>query len=441
MGGLLLSLGEFAEAESYFKQALDIRRNALGEKHPFTSFSYGDLSLLHAARGEWTEAGATADQARRIVRRHVSRVLPNLSSREQARFLATKDEGPFHAALSLGLRRASDPRLTLLAAEWLLNGKAVAQEALAQRALLARQSTDAAEQTTVKELLSLRSQLATLTLSTPEPSKATAHRVQLQELARREEQLTRRIAERNGETFQTDPWVDVAAVRQRLSPDAVLVDIARFKVRDFDATGQKERWHPARYVAWVIPAAAKRQAVTIIDLGDADRIDQATQQVREAMQVAIGTAGTISQQGEPEAESKLRQPLEQLAKLVLEPIVDEVGDAKQLLLSPDAALWLVPWGRTTISRWSLCHRAVPAQLFSQRSGSRCPEGDKVDNLSAHDHGRPQLRFEPHRGASRHTSRVSQASTRTGQPRCAPRTRAGDIHLETTQSGTTSLHSR
>ena len=43
------------------------------------------------------------------------------------------------------------------------------------------------------------------------------------------------------------------------------------------------------------------QAAKIVDLGEADKIDAAIQQVRKSMQAAMRKKGTINQQGEQEA--------------------------------------------------------------------------------------------------------------------------------------------
>ena len=337
-------MGDFVAARQCYEQALAIRRQALGEKHPDTAHSLGALAALQAASGEWEHAAANYDQARRIARRHVTRVLPSLSVKLQLKFLEAQDMGGFYHSLSLGVLRAADPQLASLSAGWLLNGKAVAQEALTQRTLLARQSSDPAIGATLKELSELRSQLATLTLSTPEPGQEAARFNQLDELEQREVALSRHMAEANGDVFRTDPWVEVASVRRAMPADAVLVDISRFKVRNFEAKGQEEGWLQARYAAWLIPSASSQEEIRIMDLGEAEKIDQAVQEVRNVLQAALGRQGTISLQGEPKAEKLQQESLKQLAKLVLEPLVQEIGDAKEIVLSPDAALWLVPWG-------------------------------------------------------------------------------------------------
>jgi hypothetical protein len=63
-----------------------------------------------------------------------------LSEREQLKFLARNDRDALHASLSVILKRPADAGLAERTAGWLLNGKAVAHEALAQQALLARRA-------------------------------------------------------------------------------------------------------------------------------------------------------------------------------------------------------------------------------------------------------------------------------------------------------------
>ena len=366
--------GNYVAARQYHERALAIRKEILGEGHMDTMMSFHNLSGLEAASGRWEHAAQYEDQARRIMRRHVARVLPSLSARQQANFLWAKHEGPFHMALSMALLRAADPRLAAMSSGWVLNGKAVAREALSQIALLSRESNDPTVANAVEELLTLRRQLATLTLSTPKSGQQAAHRIRLEQLEQQDETLTRRIAEANGKAFQPDPWVEMAAVRRALPADAVLIDIARFWFYDFKAKEKENWWQPPRYAAWVLRAANNQQPVEIIDLGEADKIDQAVQEVREALQAAPGRQGTISLQGEPEAEKLLQEPLQQLAKLVLEPIVNQIGGAKEIVLSPDAALWLVPWGalpladgRYAIEEYQIRYVVSGRDLVAQRA--------------------------------------------------------------------------
>ncbi len=126
------SYGDYPAARPYLEQSLAIRKEVLGDKHPDTAVRsiawdvccsrcttiggpatsgavigsarssgraspgthdrFNDLATLAAAIDEWPEAAQDFDQARRVIRRHVSRVLPGLSQREQLNFLQINDQ-------------------------------------------------------------------------------------------------------------------------------------------------------------------------------------------------------------------------------------------------------------------------------------------------------------------------------------------------------------
>src|SRR5258708_8689225 len=53
---LLSNEGKYGEAESLYRRALDIRENALGERHPEMATSLDNLALLLSNEGKYGEA-------------------------------------------------------------------------------------------------------------------------------------------------------------------------------------------------------------------------------------------------------------------------------------------------------------------------------------------------------------------------------------------------
>ena len=337
--------GNFAAARPLYEQSLAIRRQTLGDRHPTTAGACADVATLEAAAGNWTAAAKMMDEFRRIVRRHVASILPGMSEREQLAFLAVEDQRAFYASLSLGLTRREDKSICARSATWLLNGKAIAQESLADRARMALDSRDPQAAATVKQLQDVRRKLATLGMAAPGRGEEQARNELLARLEADEQALSKRLAGASGEPFVEDPWVEIDAVQAALPADGALVDIARFETFDFHGKPYQFRYSPARYVAWIIRPAGKGN-VTIVDLGPAEPIDAAVAAVQHAMQAAMGNGsdGLIVQQGEVEAEAALRKPMAALASLILGPLLGELDRVKRLTISPDAALWLVPWG-------------------------------------------------------------------------------------------------
>ena len=155
------------------------------------------------------------------------------------------------------------------------------------------------------------------------------------------------LADVPGLSAPEDPWVATSAVRKGIPEGAVLVDIALFDVRDFHSVGKEEKFNPPHYAAWIVPPAGQ-SAVKVIDLGPADKIDAAVQTVRTALDRSLKEMRRSAEQNKPldngGQEKSLKTPLAALANLVLEPVLKAIPrDTRQLIVSPDSTLWLVPW--------------------------------------------------------------------------------------------------
>ena len=346
LGNVAADMADYPAARRYYEQALAIKREALGEKHPETALSEVNLAGVKAAAEDWHGAADDFEQARRIAREHLVRTLPALNEKEQLTYLQNEDDRQLHWSLSLGLARRDDSRVAAASAGWLLNGKAVAHEVLAQRATMAAQATDATSAELVKSLLAARSQLARLSLASAKPGQEAAYRQQVQALSQQEQDLSRQLGQATGRAEAGEPWVDLDKVRRALPSDALLVEITRFPVRNFQAKGKEPRSLPAHYAAWLIPAEGQG-GITVVDLGEAEKIEAAIQAAQQAMKAAMGAGGRpglIVQEGEPQAEQKVQEALAAVGRLAFDPLVPHFGKAERLILSPDASLWLIPWG-------------------------------------------------------------------------------------------------
>src|SRR5205823_7843449 len=80
--------------------------------------------------------------------------------------------------------------------------------------------------------------------------------------------------------------------------------------------------------------------VRVIDLGPAAAIDRAVRAFREQMAEADRS---IAAQGERGAERQIREPLDELARLVLRPLLPHIGGKERWYVSPDGETWLVPF--------------------------------------------------------------------------------------------------
>ncbi|MCA9119995.1 MAG: CHAT domain-containing protein [Planctomycetaceae bacterium] len=135
-------------------------------------------------------------------------------------------------------------------------------------------------------------------------------------------------------------WTTVNAIQRHLEDDQALVEFARYREFDFGRLGSKYGWRPPRYVACVVPAKGQAK---IIDLGEAELIERAITAWRASLQESSGENGAINSFGEPEATVATQRIAQGFAKIVIDPVRDAIRSSKNLVICPDAALWLVPW--------------------------------------------------------------------------------------------------
>jgi len=338
LANLYKSQERYSDAEPLYQRCLAINEKFLGKEHPEVARALNNLAGLNVNQGKFADAARMETRIRQGTRQFLLRELPSLSVHEQQNFLESNEKWRFHSALSLAYRQAKDAAIIEQSAEWVLNGKAIALEAQTIRSRLEREVTDADGQAKLHEIQTIRAQEAALALNSKQPEAAVKQR-ELLEARRRE--LEKNLAQRSSTAAKlANPWVDLADIRKMIPADGILIDIARFRIDQFNPKTELNVFTPARYVAWVIPAAGAGD-LRIIDLGDAKTIDTAIQTARGALE------NTPDRLEKRESESKLEADVEAklavVAKLVFDPLKPHLGTAKKLILSPDGDLWLLPW--------------------------------------------------------------------------------------------------
>lgn len=332
LGTLYQKQGNPQKAEKSLKESLASSIRLFGEEHPSVADDYDTLSIVYVTMGNLRQATQLREQSRRSIRRHMARMLPGLSEKAQQTYLVANFRPAFTAALSLGLDQKEDSRTATLSAGWLLNGKSVAQEVLAEAALLS--STEVAP--LVSELRQVRDDIAKLTIQKSDDEE-TRRRVALANLETRQQQLQKQIADHGLGLNAADPWISASTLQGRLPFDSVFVNIARFEIAD--VTSLKKNRQPPRYAAWVIPAAGLGD-IQVIDLGTAEPIDSLVATLQQNIKAAVSQ---IPKTGEANAESTYQDSVAELSKAILQPLEPLFTDVGEIIISPDGELWNVPW--------------------------------------------------------------------------------------------------
>ena len=428
LAALYRALGAYDRAEPLFCQALEIKKKALGEWHPDYANSLNNLALLYQATNRPQQALTTLGRGMEIQQLNLRRVFAFSAEPAMRAYLDTVSYS-LDALLSMVLDgAATDPAAAETALTWTLRRKAVILETLcrfrdAQRRLA--QDPDLAQQ--AFHVRGLRQRLSDWTLNPPPGASPETLRHQMdawrQQADELEAGLNRALARH--EPPSARDGVDAAALRRRLPAGSALVELVRVDLFDFRATGKAPRWKPPHYFAFVLTAGAPAPP-RLIDLGEADAIDEAIAQVRQSVIDAGNdfrkTEGPRLPQVERTWEEGFRQVSQPLYQQVFAPLRAALGPATLIYLAPDGELNRLPFealvddqGRYLIETYRLAYLSSGRDLLQAHpqpgQGTVVFAGPDYDLGAARRHeaarapaGRPAVGADP--GPARAPSRAT-----------------------------------
>ena len=245
-------------------------------------------------------------------------------------------------------------------AEWIINTKGLANEMLAGRSVLIRGNIAPAAKAVLEKLHKVRSQLAGLSAGNLLQGTVGTRTDRINELFAIEAKLSaeagRLLA---GKTLFRD-WVSLADVRKRIAADSVVVEFARYRHVDplmyrhralklqypkgyQRGGGMKVQPAPFGdfYAAWVIPPAGKGD-VKFVPLGPASALDLAVKRLR--LQNASGADNNAV------VSRSLHRAVDRLSTLLMAKLEPALEPYKRWIVSPDSALWMVPFACLRSSR-------------------------------------------------------------------------------------------
>lgn len=391
LGAIHLRMGKTAEAEFFFKRALDIRRaygnphaialtlsqlsetyleldapdaarplaelalemaaQVLDENHPLIAQIQNVLGRIDALQGRDEAALDRFLQAQRIHLEIIDRLKGVTSEKQKLKFLATI-ERDYWTFLSLVATRLPDsPRAREAALDIVLRRKGVVLE-LQKSFQEAPLGDDADARGIFTELSAVRAEMSRMAYAEPD-GKGSDYKQRMAALATRKEALEGRLRKlQAGQAIQGNALqVDAASVAAGLPPGSALIEYVRLPIRSFD-TG-KGAWSREQYVAFVLnPAQSRRPALH--RLGDADAIDRAVLGFKQA--VSKPSLGAPAQSGEGQdkrgiaimtAGSGPRQDVLAPCKALRRLVFDALGKAaplpERLFIAPDSMLNVVPF--------------------------------------------------------------------------------------------------
>jgi CHAT domain-containing protein/Tfp pilus assembly protein PilF len=323
LGHLAYARHNFNAAEPLFQTAVDRQRKKLGRGHVQValSLSYLAATLVALDRGDqalplFTEAQGIAEQ----IIRNVGTTSTEARLESLLTFLRAQEEVVYSLLDEPKLRAKAAP--LALGVALLRKGRSIDESAARSRLL--HQKRDSQADAKVQELMALRTEIASQTVTGASGSGDVQKEMERVEAL--EQELARELTSLHGQTALPGLAKIVATVAKDLQGDDVLVEIVAYRRYDFHAKPKTPYWGDVRYTALLLDHEAK---VTAVPLGDAAKVDAAVK----------GFLAQITDEGSA-ADAKSG---EDLGKLVVDPLASAWKGAKRIYLSPDGQLNLVPF--------------------------------------------------------------------------------------------------
>jgi CHAT domain-containing protein len=378
----------YAEAERYYERASPILAATYGLTNPQMADFFASWSLLREAAGDVERAIELRAQSNEIEDSSLDVLMTSGTEDEKLRYTQKlrrhlEDTISLHAGI--GARSSSALRLALTT---ILRRKARVQGALADDIAALRQHFGPDERRLLDDLARTRASLGTLLLRAEE-ADPSGYRAQVLALSADERRLEAEISAKSAALRAVTAKVTIEAVQAAIPEGAALLEFVRYQ--PYDARAYSEigaKLGGPRYIVYVLTRTGEPRWTYVT--ANAHDVDTVVQQVRARIQ-------------EP-TKPWVYDAADRLDHLLMRRVNELLGGAREILISPDGALNLLPFGALVedghflIERWSftyltsgrdLLRLAAPRPSRSAPTIFANPTYDKADGppaASAKDRG-------------------------------------------------------
>jgi CHAT domain-containing protein/Tfp pilus assembly protein PilF len=370
--------GDYARAEALYRESLSAHEQKAAMSSPDVQETLYGLARLYALRGAAGEALKFQSRASELEEYYVGLNLGAGSEREKLAFLdklslRSARNISFHTRVAPGLAAARDLALTTV-----LRRKGRVQDVMSEGLAALRGRLAAEDRRLLDRLAEVTSGLAKLVLGGPQKTTAEDHRRQVEALEEERESLEAEVSRRSAGFYRQTRPATLDAVRQAIPEGAALVEFAVYRPFDPKKPDNEAAYGEPRYVAYVLRRGGE---VRWAELGEAKPVDAAIAAWREALR-------------DP-ARRDERRLARAVYERVMRPVRDLAGDATRLLLSPDGALNVIPFGaladeggRRLVERYALTCLTSGRDLLRMQAARESRSGPVV--LADPDFGEPPL---------------------------------------------------
>ncbi|MFO7737347.1 MAG: tetratricopeptide repeat protein, partial [Desulfatiglandaceae bacterium] len=330
LAGLYFSFGDLARAKPLLEKSLAIKEKTLGSEHPDVALSLHNLGIFYASSDDFENSYSMFKRAQEIDNNLIDQVIGFTSEEQKIKFLSTKEHclSLYLSLIDQHLAKIPSARKDALNAWLKRKGVILEAQRRFQDALVYSDDPQAME--TFQDLSRIRARLSKLAFAGPGREGMRGWKNRMADLEEQKARLQSRLSELS-KAFalkQKIAKADCEKVAAALPSNTVLIEFAKVEILNF-----KTKWVSAHYLVFLVHAG-KGNSVDLIDLGDAYRVDKAVARFKKE----IGTGTKLKTNGESAIELS-----REIYELVFEPIKSELGNVKEVFISPDGNLNLIPF--------------------------------------------------------------------------------------------------
>ncbi len=183
------------------------------------------------------------------------------------------------------------------------------------------------------ELNTMRRDIAKLQMSKPEKTSPEEYKKTIESLEKKKETLEAELSKLSKDFAleKTAGKADIKKISEILPKDSVYIDFAGIGIYNF----KERKWEKPRYLAFVL-IPNKEPIVKLIDLTSAEDADKNIKEYLEEMKKP-------AQHGTLPRKSLLSKWAQEVYSLIMKPLEPYIKDKKQLFISPDGNLNLIPF--------------------------------------------------------------------------------------------------
>jgi CHAT domain-containing protein/Tfp pilus assembly protein PilF len=322
--------GNYTQAEPSYQRALQIVEKTQGAYHPNAAIILAHLAMLYEAKGEIGKAVAAQSRSNDIAEHNLDQIISQGTEDQKLLYMDTL-RGETYGTISLHMRSAPDNlEAARLALNTILRRKGRALDVLSDSMAALRRRLAPEDVALLDQLTTARSQLATTMLRGVDAAGESAQQQQRQATISRLEaeigRLETAVSARSAEYRARVRPVTLEQVQMAIPEGSALIEFLFYQPFDVKA-GDSRAWSKPRYAVYLL---RHEGTPAWVDLGEAALVDAYVERLRAALR--------------DQHRADVKEMARSLDERVMRPVRKLLGDTRMLLLSPDGALNLIPFG-------------------------------------------------------------------------------------------------